>query len=516
MTTLISIFGFYLVKASLFSGILYAYYHLALRDKQTFEWNRRYLLAATALTIVIPLLNIPIHLSFAGQEEPTLVHIMRVVPGTGEDMDEGQAGTALHAHVFPWATLLLGVYGGVVFFLLGRFVYQLLRLSRLKNTAPQRHMDDITLISTDTPGTPFSFFHWIFWDNRLPLESEAGGRIFRHELAHVRRGHSLDKVALQMLCALFFPVFPLYLIRRELQLVHEYQADYEAAGRRNIDAYAAYLLQHALNARAYDLSNAFNQHPLVRRIAMLNNFLSLQGKTSAWRRWMVLPLFGCAIGLFAFTFHKRAPQDKARVLTVIIDAGHGGTDPGTKSAGGLQEKDITLALAKTVARLAPGYPVKILLSRDVDTLVPLQNRVRFSDEHGADLFVSLHVNSRVKMGHFTPVPDSTYSGIETYVSEKNRFFDSSKVLGSIIQQRLGEVYPAEAQLRERETGVRVLSGPACPSVLIECGYLSDPKDAAFVSDAGNQEKLARKILESLVAYGQGNNPTYQVLHTKGG
>ena len=323
MTTLIGTFGFYLVKASLFSGILYAYYHLMLRDKQTFGWNRFYLLAAASLTVVIPLLNIPIHLSFAGQKAPSLVHIMRVVPGTGEDMDEGQAGAALHAYVFPWTTLLLGGYGGVVFFLLGRFLYQLLRLSRLKNAGPQRHMDDITLISTDTPGTPFSFFHWIFWDNRLPLESEAGGRIFRHELAHVRRGHSLDKIALQILCTLFFPVFPLYFIRRELQLVHEYQADYEATGRWDIDAYATYLLQHALNARAYDLSNAFHQHPLVRRIAMLNNFLLLQGKTSTWQRWMVLPLFGCAIGLFAFTFHKTAadalvPRNNARVLTVII------------------------------------------------------------------------------------------------------------------------------------------------------------------------------------------------------
>jgi N-acetylmuramoyl-L-alanine amidase len=420
---------------------------------------------------------------------------------------------------------LPGVYGGVVLFLLGRFLYQLLRLSRLKNAAPQRHMDDITLINTDTPGTPFSFFHWIFWDNQLPLESEAGGRIFRHELAHVRRGHSLDKIALQILCTFFFPVFPLYFIRRELQLVHEYQADYEATGRRDIDAYAAYLLQHALNDRAFDLSNAFHQHPLVRRIAMLNNFLLPQGKASSWRKWMALPLLGCAICLFAFTIHKTAavaatPQDNARVLTVVIDAGHGGNDPGAKTDAGLREKDIALDLAKTVATLAPGYPVQILLSRDADTFVPLQNRVLFSDEHRANLFVSLHVNFRMTAlhsgGHLTYVPDSLYSGIETYVSEKNRFFDSSKVLGSILQQHLAEVYPAEAQLRERSAGIRVLSMPSCPAVLIECGYLSNPKDAAFISDTGNQEKLARKILESLVAYGQGNNPTYQVLHTKGG
>jgi N-acetylmuramoyl-L-alanine amidase len=516
MTTLISTFGLYLLKASLFSGILYAYYHFALRDKQTFGWNRFYLLAAVVLTVVIPLLNIPLHLGLAARQEPVLVHLLKVVPGTADNMDYAGPVVPDHARPFPWAAAAGIAYGAVAAALLGLFLFQLWKLSRLKKTATLRQLDDISLIGTDTPGTPFSFFYWIFWDNRLSLESDEGKRIFLHELAHVKGRHSLDKICLQILCALLFPVFPLYLIRRELQLVHEYQADYEATGRRDIEAYASYLVKHALNAPAYDLSNAFHQHPLLRRLAMMNNTGLLQGKASAWRRWMALPLLFCAFTLFAFSL-KRSLQytfvghpGYSRTLTVVIDAGHGGTDPGAQ-ANGMIEKNINLSIARAVARLAPGYPVKILLSRDVDSLVPIFGRIRFSDAHKADLFVSLHTNldaNPIKgaspISGMNPVTGGGPSGgIEAYVSSRNRFYDSSIVLGSLLLHRLGRVYPSDQVLREQARGISVLVHADCPSVLLECGYLDRKSDAAFMSDPASQEKIARQILESLSDYAGG-------------
>jgi hypothetical protein len=90
----------YLGKATILSGFLYTYYHLALKDKQTFGWNRFYLLAATGLSLVVPLLNIPIHLSFAGQQEAALVHILNVTPGVGEDLSDGRGLPGL-LRLFP-------------------------------------------------------------------------------------------------------------------------------------------------------------------------------------------------------------------------------------------------------------------------------------------------------------------------------------------------------------------------------------------------------------------------------
>ena len=508
MITAVSAFGVYLLKATLFSGILYAYYHFALRDKQTFGWNRFYLLASALLTAFVPFLNIPLHLEAGARETPAFIQVLGVVPGTADNMTEYAVQASPHS--FPWAFWAVIVYAGAAAVLLGLFGVQVWRLSRLRRHASLRELDDVHLIGTDAPGTPFSFFHWIFWDNRLPLDSDEGRRILLHELAHVNAKHSLDKVLLQVLCAVLFPVLPLYLIRRELQLVHEYQADYEATGRRDIDAYASYLVKHAMNAPAYDLSNAFHQHPLLRRIAMMNRAGALQGNASTWRRWMALPLLFCGFGLFAFTvkqtFVYSITLSAPRTLTVVIDAGHGGNDPGAQ-AGGKMEKDINLAIARDVERLSAGYPVHILLSRDVDSLVPIRGRVQFCDENKADLFVSLHTNVTTGIpigqhGQLTASNGKPY-GIEAYVSSRNRFYDSSIVLGSVLLHHLQEVYPSEHVLREQKRGITVLATPDCPAVLIECGFLDQPADAKFMSQSTSQEKVAREILLALSDYAAG-------------
>lgn len=487
----------YLVKAALLSGILYAYYHFVLRDKQTFRWNRFYLLAATGLSVGVPLLNIPFHVHLSGQEAPSLVHLLKVIPGKGEAETETTAAAAgTTARAFAWHAAVLWLYGAVVLALLGLVVYHLGALSRLGRTSERQRLDGITLISTDAPGTPFSFFRWIFWDRALSIDSDSGKAIFRHELAHVRQRHSVDKILLQVLCALLFPVYPLYLIRRELQLVHEYLADQEAAGNKDAEAYARYLLEHALYGQSHHLANGFYQHPLAKRIAMIQQTLFKKGAAPAWSRWLALPLFCGGFGLFAFTLQRYPPPPPApaRTLTVVIDAGHGGKDPGAVS-GGVREKDIDLAIARDVSRMAPGYPVRILLCRDVDTLVPIQQRIDFAAEHQADLFVSIHANTQIK-GH-------DQSGLQDLVSLRNRFADSSVVLGSLLARRLGMIYATEQVLRQPKTHVGVLDRNSCPAALIQCGYLSNPKDAAFMSVRANQEKIARQILESLADYARG-------------
>jgi N-acetylmuramoyl-L-alanine amidase len=484
----------YLAKATLLSGILYAYYHFTLRDKQTFRWNRFYLLAATAVSIGVPLLNIPLRMHMTVAGTPTLIHLLKVIPGRGEAETEAVAVAATATRVFDWATALLSLYGAVALALLGVVAYHVGALSRLGRLSERRQLDDITLISTDTPGTPFSFFRWIFWDRALSIDSDSGRAIFRHELAHVRQRHSVDKVLLQVLCAVLFPVYPLYLIRRELQLVHEYLADQEAAGNKDAEAYARYLIEHALHARSHTLANAFYQHPLAKRIAMIQQTLFTQGHAPAWSRWLALPLFCGGFGLFAFTLQRYPPPTPTRTLTVVIDAGHGGKDPGA-IGGGVQEKNIDLAIAQDVARLAPGYPVKVLLSRNTDTLIPVQKRIDFAAEHQADLFVSIHVNVQVN-GH-------EQSGLQDLVSLRNRFADSSIVLGSLLAQRLGTVYTTEQLLRQPKTHVGVLDRSVCPAALIQVGYLSNPHDVAFVSAPANQEKIARQILESLTDYVRG-------------
>ncbi|HTJ12247.1 MAG TPA: N-acetylmuramoyl-L-alanine amidase [Dinghuibacter sp.] len=489
---MIGVLSSYLLKVTLLSGVLYAYYHVFLRERPSFGWNRFYLLAATLLAVGAPLLRIPLRVHATEAETPVLVHLLKVMPGSGESGLEGtDTGTATGG-VFPWESAALAVYGAVALALLGILLYQVLRIVRLKRRAGQQRLDDVTLIETDAPGTPFSFFRWIFWDRALPVDSERGRAIFRHELAHVRQRHSVDKLWLQALCALLFPVAPLYLIRRELQLVHEYLADHIAA--RDTEAYARYLIEHALHAHRGDPTHAFARHPLARRIAMIQQSLLRQARTSAWKRWMVLPLFGAGFGLAAFTLQRYpAPVPAARTLTVVIDAGHGGEDKGAM-AFGLREKDLSLTLAREVERQARTYPVRILLSRSADSTMSVGDRLRYCKDNQADLCVSLHVNAdRDGRGR---------TGIESYLAkDRNRYYDESVVLGSLLQTHLGAVYTTAPTLSHREaTHIGILDRNICPAVLLEVGYLDNRKDMRFITQKGNQEMIAREILQSITDY----------------
>lgn len=497
MQVTIGALGLYLGKVTLLSGLLYAYYHIFLRDKQSFGWNRFYLVSATMLSVFIPLLRIPIHIPAIEYAVSNNTYLLGVLPGHAEDMaDSHRVGVI--AHPIPWQLIFLSTYGTIALVLAANFFRQLWSISRLFRENKKQQLGDAILIPTDTPGTPFSFFNWIFWDQQLPIQSEAGKQILRHELAHVRYQHSIDKLTFQILCIVLFPVFPLYFIRRELQLVHEYQADHDATGQKDVDVYAGYLLARVFKVPSHVLAHGFHQHPLARRIAMMQFLPSF--RPTAWTRWMVLPLFAIAIALCAFTvertFHYSVANFPSRVMTVVIDAGHGGSDNGAVS-GKYREKDINLAIAEKVSALSRDYPVRIVLSRGNDSLVSIDDRIQLAQADHANLFVSIHTN----MG-----PSNTESGIQNYVSARNLFYDSSLVLGSLLAQHLNAVYPTEQVLREQSRGIGVLSRNTCPAVLVECGFITNPKDAAFMSNPADQEKIARQILVSISDYAKGSYP----------
>jgi N-acetylmuramoyl-L-alanine amidase len=491
-------FAVYLVKATLLSGLLYAYYHVVLRDRQSSRWNRFYLLAATGVSLIVPLLNIPLHVTTADAGHPALVHLLKVIPGTGE-ADPAGASAVAAVRKIAWAQVIISLYALTVAALLGMMVYHIRALHRLAQRSECHRMDGIVLITTDTPGTPFSFFRRIFWDRNQSIHTSGGRAIFRHELAHVRQRHSVDKMTMQVLCAVLFPVLPLYLVRRELQLIHEYLADEAATAVEDAGDYACFLVEHTMNAQAHGLTHAFHQHPLAKRLAMIERSLRGQMHPPAWCRWMILPLFCAGSVLFAFT----PARHTTRVLTVVIDAGHGGSDPGAIN-GRCQEKNINLDIARAVARLAPGYPVRILESRPDDSLVSIGDRIAYADTHQADAFVSIHVNQAA--------PEET--GIQNMVSVRSRFADSSALLGTLLAAHLSRVYPTENVLRKPERGIGVLDRNVCPAVIVECGYLNNPKDRAFISNPANQDKIARAILESLTDYARGQGG--KALHIQAG
>jgi len=194
----------------------------------------------------------------------------------------------------------------------------------------------------------------------------------------------------------------------------------------------------------------------------------------------------------AATRPSRPPVAAPRI--VVLDAGHGGHDPGATGIGGLTEKTITLDLARRVAaRLASHDTIEVMLTRTDDTFIPIDDRIaRASD---AALFVSLHANA---------APDVMLSGVEVFYGGGGLDVVES---GPRSPVRLGfdVVRAIERRLGDVRTAVRpgtfgVLARNAVPSVLVEIGYLTNPGDAVRLQDDAYRALVAEAIAEGAATF----------------
>lgn len=193
-----------------------------------------------------------------------------------------------------------------------------------------------------------------------------------------------------------------------------------------------------------------------------------------------------------FATYKPKPN---KVFTVIIDAGHGGRDEGTKTKT-VKEKDITLAIAKQIEALAPRYHVNVILTRHTDTFMNPVARVNFAMQHNADAYVSLHVNEL--RGY------SYVSGMQVYVSGKNPDFEQSRLLGSAVAQNLGADFKISHTLQQRVERIYVLAENYMPSILVECGFITNPSDFKMLTDSTKTIIIAQQVLTGIEAYANHN------------
>lgn len=228
--------------------------------------------------------------------------------------------------------------------------------------------------------------------------------------------------------------------------------------------------------------------------------------------------------------------DFFRLQTIVIDAGHGGKDPGGIGSEH-QEKDIVLSIAKHLAAyIREQYPaIKVILTREDDTFVPLHERAAIANRNHADLFLSIHANI---------MPNSSATaGSETYVMgqhvaehnlqvakrenaaillesdyQKNYDYDPNSDEGhilmamyqsafleqSILFAELVEKHFAQTALRKsrgvKQAGFVVLKESSMPSVLIEAGFLSNSQEEKYLASKQGQQQMALAIFEAFRAY----------------
>ncbi|MGH7853928.1 MAG: N-acetylmuramoyl-L-alanine amidase [Candidatus Binatia bacterium] len=218
---------------------------------------------------------------------------------------------------------------------------------------------------------------------------------------------------------------------------------------------------------------------------------------------------------------------------IVLDPGHGGKDPGAIGVGGVAEKDIVLSVAKKLARkLRAELGVQVVLTRNDDRFVPLEDRTALANSEDADLFISLHVNAS---------PNSEARGIETYyldnttdeaairlAARENRtsrrnISDLQFILSDMMQNmKLEDSITLAHRLQGalvggmtkvmgdvRDLGVKkalfhVLVGARMPSVLVEMFFISNRVEARAMSQDSHQDAMVEALYEGIQKFGQTN------------
>jgi len=475
--------AWYLLKVIICSGILCGYYFIALRNKAFHRWNRFYLLATIVISLLVPVMKIDFFTNSG--DNGTVVTMLQTISYGDEVVVEYSKhnGFQLNSENAAEAGYLLI---SIIFVFI--FLNSLYKIKRLKKKFPETKIGNISFVNTDAKGTPFSFFRSIFWNNAIDLHSTPGQQIFNHEIAHIKEKHSYDKVFMNVILILFWinPFF--WLIRKELYMIHEFIADKEALEDSDISAFSAMILQTVYPGQKFSLTNNFFYSPIKRRLLMLTK--NKNPKVNYISRLLVLPL--AAIVFFAFTLKIKNNTGNlydGKTITVVIDAGHGGDDNGARSPEGVKEKDITLSIAKKVADLNSNPHIEILLTRNNDYPLSVKDRVEFAKSNNADLFISIHVNTAVneQLNRFSVLVDKNNS-------------EQNVLLGSALINELKKSYQTEDKVGVRDKGVWVLDHNICPAVLVQCGFLSNSGDLAFITNSADQDKIANNILEAINAY----------------
>lgn len=283
----------YLIQVIIASGILYGYYHWVLRNKEFHQYNRFYLLSAAVISLLLPLLQIPVYFANPDDTSARLLQGLQIVWTGGEVVDGDSAGYKF----FTPASILYFIYMLVGLVFLVRFIIALFRIGELLRRYKAEHLEGVKFVNTNEPGTPFTFFRWLFWDRSLDLNSDNGRQVFRHEVYHIRQKHSWDVLFMEILRTIIWvnPFF--HLMKKELRAIHEFLADRFAASETEKWSYAEFLLMQALETK-HKLVNPFFHSQIKRRIAMITQ--SQKTSHRYLRKILALPIAALALTLVAF------------------------------------------------------------------------------------------------------------------------------------------------------------------------------------------------------------------------
>lgn len=303
----------FVIKTVISSGLFYGLYYILLRKETYFSLNRLFLLTALVLSITIPLLHIPLTFnenvveslfySFVNStKEFFLVYFLDEVVIYGSP-----------SHGIVWTRLITATYiiGVIVFSIrIPIFLYQ---MSRLHKKSRKYTFNGISIYVHSEPFSAFSYWNNIYV-NREELSNKDFKIIWRHEVQHIRKGHTFESFLLEIWSCLFWFNPFIWLIKEQLKEIHEFQTDISLVndGVNNID-YQKHLLNYTIAGDAFMASSNFATTALKRRIKMLSSKRSSVGRYS--RLFLMLPTVLLLLAAFSFNYTEHSLENNSIIKT---------------------------------------------------------------------------------------------------------------------------------------------------------------------------------------------------------
>jgi len=283
----------YILKAILVSGILLGYYWIAIRNTRFHYYNRFYLVGTVLLSLALPLLDI----EWFTVSTPASAPVQQVVQYIYQSEHVNPQNRGL-----TWDQVLVLLFTLVSASLLILFVVGIIKVYLLKSKGKVTVMERFDFIETALEEAPFSFFRNLFWRKDLPVHDETGQRMLKHELTHIEQYHSYDKLLVAFTTYLFWMNPFNWIIRKELEVVHEFIADEEAVAGDDAAVLAEMVLKAHYHSNSLSIGQSFFYSSIKRRIIMLTS--SKKVSYSYARRLLILPVAVGVLVLLSFTIKE--------------------------------------------------------------------------------------------------------------------------------------------------------------------------------------------------------------------
>ena len=266
----------HILKVIICSAILFGYYFIFLKDKTFHHYNRFYLLASVLVSLLLPWLKIDYFTIEVSQEVLVLF----------DTLQPAQLSTVMNESSRFISIVFIGLGLGALFLSI-KFLIGIWQILKLKKHHECQQWNGISFYLTELEEAPFSFFKNLFWKKTIPLSSDLGQQILKHEMVHIEQKHSWDKSFLEVICAVFWcnPFF--WLIRKEMGLIHEYLADQQAVKEKDTQAFAQMLLASHFSGTQWQAAHLLLSSNIKKRLKMITK---TKTKHSYLRKLLALPI----------------------------------------------------------------------------------------------------------------------------------------------------------------------------------------------------------------------------------